>query len=321
MADTTLTATDIIADFGSYYMDGGQGEKDLLMRPFEQFGTREALTLIPTNDTILRLSDVEVSEILQGYQDDFTPKGGVEFKPIEVLLTQLKVDQAFNPTFLQNTWLGFLASNKTDRTTWPFIRWFIEKYLLGQLDDDLEMKAIYKGSKVAIVAGTAGTAIGAMDGIRKQINAGITAGDITTIATGALSADPATFCTQIENFVASIPEKYWSKSMTLNMSRILARRYREGKRVKYNANYAQVSELSSVEETEVSVAGRASMSGSDKIWMTLPGNYVLGVKGFENKNGFEIEKVDRKVKLYTDFWMGTGYLQGDLVYTNDRDLV
>ena len=321
MADTQLTAAQIIADFGSYYQNGGQGEQDLLMRPYEQFGTREALSLIPTEDTILRLSDVQVSEILQAYQDDFTPKGGVTFLPVQIPLTQLKVDQAFNPTFLQNTWLGFLSSNKTDRTTWPFVRWFIEKYLLGQLDEDLETKAIYKGSKAAIVAGAAGTAIGAMDGIRKQINAGITAGNVTPIPTGALSADPVTFCEQIEDFVAAIPEKYWSKSMTLNMSRTLARRYKKGRKKLYNENYDQESDMAQVDETEVRVAGRASMSGSDKIWMTLPGNYVLGVKGFSNKEGFEIEKVDRKVKLYTDFWMGTGYLQGDLLFTNDRDLV
>lgn len=321
MADTTLTATQIIADFGSYYMDNGQGEQDILMRPFEQFGTREAFSLIPTNDTILRLSEVEVGEILQPYQDDFTPKGSNVFLPIEIPLTQVKIDNAFNPTFLQNTWYGFLTSNKTDRTTWPFIRWFIEKYLLGQADEDIELKAIFKGVKSAPVAGTAGAAIDAMDGVRKQINAGITANKITPIPTGALAADPVDFCEQIEEFVAAIPEKYWDKSMTLNMSRTLARRYRKGRKKLYNENYAQESDMTQVDETAINVKGRASMAGSEKIFMTLPGNYVLGVKGFENKGAFEVEKVDRKVKIYTDWWMGVGYLLGDLVFTNDLDLV
>jgi hypothetical protein len=321
MADTTLTATDIVSDFGEYYLNGGQGEQDILMRPYEAFGTKEAFTTIPTDDTILRLSDTEVGELLQPYQDAFTPKGSVEFKPIEVALTQVKIDNEFNPSFLQNTWLGFLTSNKVDRSEWPFIRWFIDKYLLGQADEDIEMKAIFNGIKAAIVPGTAGTAIGAMNGLKKQINAGITAGDITAIATGAFSLNPKDFVTQIEEFVAEIPEKYWEKGMKLNMSRKLARRYRTGRREKYNLYYAQMDDLSVVEDSAITVAGRASHSGSEKIWMTPQANYVLGVKGFSNKGAFEIEHVKRKVAVYTDWWMGIGYLQADLVFTNDQDLV
>jgi hypothetical protein len=97
MADTTITATDVINEFGAHYVDEGQNMSSLLMRPFEAFGTREAFTNVPTNETQLKYSDVEVGEILQPYQDTYTPKGSVVFKPITVDLQQVKIDLQFNP--------------------------------------------------------------------------------------------------------------------------------------------------------------------------------------------------------------------------------
>lgn len=319
MADTTITATDIITQFGEYYLDAGQNQNDLKMRPFEQFGTKDAFTLIPTEDTILRMSDVEVGEIVQAYQDAFTPKGSVVFAPIEIPLTQIKIDNEFNPSALQNSWLGFLTSTKVNRLEWPFIKWFIEVYLLRQVDKDLETKVIYKGSKVVPTPGTAGAAIDAMNGLKKQINAGITAGDITPINTGAFAADPVDFVTQIEDWAAEIPEIYWEENMPVNMSKGNWRKYRKGRAKKYNMNYAQTEDLSLIDGTNMHVVGRSSHSGSDKIWGTLPGNYLLGVKGFSNKNSFELEHVKRKVAIYTDWWMGIGYIMGDQIFTNDQD--
>jgi len=323
MADTVITPDQVIADFGGYYLDGGQNEKDLMMRPFLPFGTLDAFSVIPTNDTILRMSDVAVGEILQAYQDEYTPKGQVVFKPIVVNMFEQKIDQAFNPTKLYRTWIAFLTSNNTDRTTWPFIRWFIEKYLLNQVDEDLETKAIYSGTYVAPTTGVAGAAINSMDGVRKIINTAVAAGDIVPIATGALPTDPVLFVDAIEAWVEQVPDRFQGEKMVLNMRIALRNRWRRGMRKKYNMNYAQVNEMDMVTDFEaITVAGRQSMgTTSDKIWMTPKSNAIAAVKGYENKNSFELEKVDRKVKIYTDWFIGIGFLLKDLVFTNDRDLV
>lgn len=321
MPDTSITATDVISQFGAYYIDHGQNQDNLKMRPFESFGTLDAFTIIPTEDTQMRFADSTMVEILQRYQDGFTPKGGVTFKPIAINLNQIKIDQQFNPNNLVYTWLGFLTSSNTDRTTWPFIRWFVEMYLLKQHDKDFETKVIYKGVQAAIVAGTAGATAGVMTGVKKVINDKITATTITPIATGALSTDPQTFYEQIETFVRAVPELFWDTPMTLNMSKVLAQRFRDGKKKKYNMYYAQDVELNRVADFEVSVAGRFSMQGSDKIWMTPKENLIMGVKGWSNKNSFELEKIDRNVKIWTDYHAGFGFLMDDLIFTNDRDLV
>jgi hypothetical protein len=319
---TTITPTDVITSFGAHYIDQGQNLNDLLIRPFEAFGTREAFTNVPTTDTQLRYSDVTVSEILQPYQDTFTAKGSVTFKPVTIDLKQVKIDQQFNPNNLVYSWLGFMTNNKTDRKTWPFVKWFIEVYLLNKLMEDLESQAVYGGVYAAPTAGTAGAANTVVNGIKKIINDAITATTMSSIATGAPSTTATTWCDQVETFVKGIPEKYWEKNMVINMSRTLALRYMEGKKQKYNMYYGQEADLASVANfPNIKVAGRASMTGATKIWATPIENAVFAVKGFENAAGFELESVDRNVKIWSDFHIGMGFLLPDLVFTNDRDLV
>ena len=318
---TVINSAAVVADFGAYFIDNGQNEGNIHSRLMEPFGTMDAFSIVETEDTILRASNASYSEVLQSFQKTFTPKGGVAFVPKTIALFNVKVDESFYPDDLKNQWLSFFTSNNLDRTEWPFVRWFIEIYVMKQINKDLEMKAIYGGAYVAPTAGTANAAEQVMNGIKKTINAAITAALNGPLLTGAPSADAVAWCEQIEAFVKQIPELYWHFPMGLNMSRALELRYREGRRKKYNINYAQVADLTKVENFEnINVVGRASQTGSSKIWCTPKGNAVLAMKGGSNKSIMEVEKVDRQVKCYTDWWMGLGFIDDGLVFTNDVEL-
>lgn len=318
---TTITASAVVSAFGDYYLNNGQTENDINTKLMEPFGTMDVFRVIESEDTILRETNTAFSEVLQGFQKAFTPKGGVTFTPKEIKLYNVKVDELFYPDDLKNSWLGFLTSNNLDRTTWPFVRWFIEEYVLKQIKEDLELQAIFGGVYSAPTAGTANAASAVMNGIKKIINDAITATTITVISTGAPSTTPETWCEQVEAFVASVPELYWHQNMTLAMSRSLALRYRRGRQKKYNMYYNQSSELETVEGFDnIKIKGLASHNATTKIWMTPAVNAVLGMKGGSNKDIVEVEKVDRQVKVYTDFYIGIGFINDSIVFTNDREL-
>lgn len=318
---TIITADQIVADFGAFYQDGGQGENNLHMLPFESFETKDAFTIVETDDTILRESNVEVTEILQQYQDDFTPKGEMTFEPVQIPLYKTKIDLELNPHKIQASWLGFLAANKTDVTEWPLIRYMMEVYIMKQHDADLEEKAIYKGVYAAPEPGVPGEASKVMNGIEVLVNTLITAGKVTPITVGALSATPETFVGQVESFVKSIPEKYRNMGMELNMNRTLRNRFKEGMRVKYNMQYNQINNRLEVADQEnITIVGRPSMMGKTRIWCTPKYNALFGVKGFANKNSFEVEKAKREVAIYTEWWMGAGFIQPKLIFTSDGDV-
>jgi hypothetical protein len=318
---TTITSSQVVTDFGAYYINEGQNENNLHDTLRESFDSMGVFTVVDSEDTVLREANVQYSEVLQAFQKTFTPKGGVTFTPKAIPLFNVKVDETFYPDDLKNQWLAFMTSNNLDRTTWPFVRWFIEKYVLAQIMADLENN-IYGAAYVAPTPGTAGAASASFDGLKKIINAAITGTTMSTIATGSPNATPATWAGQIETFVQSIPELYWKTAMSLNMSRALALRYKQGRRIKYNSTYDQVSEMMAVEDFEqIQVAGFGSMAGKTKIWGTPKLNALMGFKGGSNKQIVEVEKVDRSVKVYTDFWIGIGFINDGLVFTNDQDLV
>lgn len=322
MADLMATEIDIDqlkADFGDYYIDQGQNMENLHLLPFESFDTREAFTIVPTDQTLLRESNVEFESILQQYQDEFTPKGTVTFKPREIPLYQMKIDQHFNPTKLQRSWVAFLTSNKLDRAEWPFVRWMIEVYLMKQSMEDMEKYAIHNGVYEAPVDGVAGDPSKTMNGVNKILVDAEAAGDLTFINTGALSATPSTFVGQVEDFVKAWPEKYRRMGIVINMSRTLEERFVEGMQTKYNMQYAQVNALKAVRNFEnVTVAGRPSLEGKSRIWGTPKYNAIMGVKGFENTNAFKIESSKRFVDIFSDWWAGIGFVNYEIVFCNEQ---
>ena len=161
---TTITSTQVVADFGAYYINAGQSESNIHDALRESFESMNAFTVVESEDTVLREVNVEYAEVLQSFQTAFTPKGGVTFTPKAIPLFNVKVDQLFYPDALKNQWMQFMTSNKLDRTTWPFVRWFIEKYVTGQVKADLE-KNLYGAAYVAPTAGTPHAAAQSFDGL------------------------------------------------------------------------------------------------------------------------------------------------------------
>lgn len=318
----TLDIDEVISQWGEYYLNHGQNMENLHMLPFESFGTLTAGTLIQTEDTVLREANVRVQEVLQQYQDDFTSKGGVEFKPINILLQNVKVDVGVIPHKLINAWTGFLTDTKNTPENYPFIQWLVQDYLLKQADEDLEMKAIYKGIYEAPVEGTAGISSKTMNGIDFQLNALEDDGDITPFNIGDVdSMTDADFVTALEqNFIEEIDEKFrFNLPLELNMNRTYRMKFRRGMRAKYNINYQQTDTLTQFMDYEnITVVGRASMMNKKRIWTTPKQNLLIGVRGFSNKNVFDIQKLDRKIKFLTDWWIGCGFVQPEIIYTTSE---
>lgn len=310
----------IVTEFGAYYIKGGQNETRLVKKLYEKSLTEQAFTTIVTDETKWRGSEAVISRLLQPFQKAWTPVGAVSFTPIDIDAFKLKMDFEDYPDDLEATWLGFLADEKLDRKEWPFVRWLVEQHIIPKMQEDYELNEIFAGVYAAPTAGTAGGAGTAMNGIKFIRNAHIDAGRIEPILTGALETDPLDFVDQMEAFADSINTKYWNAPMDLNLAQQLERRFVRGMERKYGRNLDYKGAGSKIEGTNITLVGRPSMNGSDIIWATQKSNAVRLVKKSQNMNQVRIENVDRKVKLYTDFWTGIGFLIPEIVFTNDLEL-
>jgi hypothetical protein len=317
-----MNITDIIAEFGSYYIKNEANMTRLVKQLNRQSKTDTVLTPFFTDDTIYRASEGRIGRVLQPFQKAWTPIGTMTFVPVAIEMFKMKVDTQEYPDDLEGTWLGFLAGDSIDRKEWPFIRWFIEVFLLPQALEDYEMNEIYKGVFAAPTPGTAGAAGTSMNGIRKAINDQITAGRITPIVMGAMpTTNDATLVTYIEKFVDSIDKRYWNIPMQLAVQESGERAFRRALRAKYGENTDFVGTTTLVPETNITIVGLPSMNGSGKIWCTPKSNALHLKKKTQNQKNVQVENVDRLVKMYTDWWSGVGFVIPEIVFTNDQDLV
>lgn len=314
---------EIINEFGEHYVDGGQGMQNLQAKYMERSEFVQSFPLLPTEDTVVHKATVSISEVLQGFQSAFTAKTGseVKFELESIPLCHVKIDEVINPDEIMPSWLGFLASNQLDRSEWPIVRYITEVLILGRYQDDLETKASFKGVKGVITPGTATSAIGAMDGVRKKIRDAFAAGKTNQIVLGAVPTDPVLFCDYVENFVEAIPSLLREKITEVSMSKELERRYRKGVRKKYNENYLQKANTATlIDDEQIVVKGYTALSGSSLIYATPQDNKANPMKAPDNQGRFDVQKQDRSVKLLSDWWIGLGFWYYGYVFHNDQDL-
>jgi hypothetical protein len=316
-----MTVSDIITEFGAYYINSGQNMSRIVKQLYRPSETEMMFRPVVTDDTKYRASEARISRLLQPFQKTWSPTGTAEFVPVEIDQFKMKMDYQDYPDELEASWLGFLAGEEIDRAQWPFVRWIIEEHLLPQLQEDKEMNEIYSGVYLAPpTPGTAGLVSKAMNGIKFLLNYWIDETRITPIATGALSATPATLLGQIEAFVDDIDTRYWKANMNLCMSQTHARNFIRGYREKYGKDQDFKGTTFKIPESNITVVGLASHNGSSKIWCTPYENTVRLSKKTQNEKMVQVQSIDRQIKIFTDFWFGVGFVIPEIVFTNDVEL-
>jgi hypothetical protein len=329
----------IRTQFGNYYISGGQNESRIRQLLRTLTTELNIFNLIRTDDTEWRTALGRNTEVLQGFQNGWTPKGTITFTPLTIRNFKHKVDKEIEDIDqLEESWLGWpswLPENE-DRSQWPFVRYIAEQFLVPQIAEDL-LVAAFHGQYTAPTPGTPTNRLQSMNGLRKIINDAIGAGTITPIVTGAPTLTPVAYVDYIESFVNGIPERYRSnEQMVLLLPKSRYRLYQQGYDLKYNSNYAQSPNNDTIRYyPNIRVFGVTMMEAasatdgfttvtrpiSDKLICTPARN----LRKLEKKTGnmgrlqMEVEKF-RKVLLTTHFWMGVGFDIAEEVFTNNMDL-
>ena len=100
----SITTSDIISEYGAYYIDDGQNKQrilKLLTTPREITGFA---TPMKTDDTIFRLANATFRTLVQPFQKAFTQKGGTDIVPNEIRVYRMKIDDEFMPDELYASW-------------------------------------------------------------------------------------------------------------------------------------------------------------------------------------------------------------------------
>lgn len=309
-----LNTTKIVESFGSHYIPEGQNEKRLLSAlRTPSVTTGYAKPIIYDGDTY-RFAHTRLGEIVQQFQKQFTPKGDLEFKPKEIKLRNIKIDLSLYPDEVKGSWLGFLQGlEEQERSKWPLIRFLIEKEVLPQLKQDLELKAYFKGKYIAPTAGTAGDSSKVIDGVKTLLEAGIADSSMNSVALDKITATNA--FDMIEQFVDNIDPLLNGTKMRVYMPEKILRWYHRDKRNTHGTDVNYNPQKPVVDFTNVELVGLPSMAGENYIWATPVDNflYLRRVNGMKKPR---VEESKREVSLMADWWEGLGFGYNELVYVS-----
>lgn len=336
---TIASVAALVLAWGAYYIDGGQSEKDIRTQLFDVEMTDAEFSARPESGDEYRTAYATTSDVLQAFSIPFTEKGEGTFAPNMIPLGNFKMDILMVPLRLVKSWAGFLVSDETvEPEKFGIIRWAIEKLYIPKAKEQYEQEVAWYGwaitghSATNSVTAAPGTstgwervigeedveqpANGAMDGLWIHILKNLDR--MTTIATGAVGTNAETWCTNIESFTADIDAPLRRKIDKIFMSEANYNLYREGRRLKYNINYLSEQDLTAIKNSTIKVAWLRSMDGSDKIWGTPKENRVRPTHT-ENNGKFDVQPLDRTVKILTNWKKGIGFEVPELVVTNDLE--
>jgi len=322
-----MTISEVVTAFGAYYLSHGQNQNDIYSQLKRGFVTEQAFTHIITDDTIWRASESRHTRIVQPFQKAFTPVGSAQFTPVEIRQYNIKADLSETPDDIKSSWLGFLSSMDVKRTEWPFVKYWIEKMIVPQIQQDMELNEIGRGVYAAPTAGTAGAAGTAMNGILKLLADHVTAGNIVPIALGAVPTDPVLLVEYFEAYYKALPIQYRGIAMTTYCPEWMILEYKKGYDKKYGLltnSDATASGVTTIRYSSINLVGlpslnlKASGAVNDRFFTTPKSNAIMLSKGLQNMKGiFDIQAFERFVKLMSDWWIGVGFIIPQIVWVND----
>lgn len=333
-----MTITELVAAFEAQYRAGSQSVKDIDTSFFQPLVTEGFFGgLIPTVNTQERRVKAIIGQILRKKQKAFTGDDNGEFLPRSINLQELSYEYKNFPDVLQASYVGFLASMDTnDRAQWPITRYIVDVLMINKGREEFELNEVYKGVSGVIVPGTANDPGENFDGIEHQMNELIDEGDIVPIGGDtAWSTTPATFIAEVEAWIAAVKASSNEARLLVEggairkiaMAPDLAFRLAKGLFKEYNVNYNATGQNIVNQPFEVALpfsnlvaVGLPSMSGKSRMFMTPEVNKVAFIKKPQSETGPEIQKVDREVKIFMDFWKGIGFWHPEYVYTTAHEV-
>jgi hypothetical protein len=315
MAAKGIYIDEIVKEYKRYYIDNGQGVKDIAKKLFVPFGTENIMTVRRVTDSVYQGGTAQMTKILQAYQKSWTPLGKLTIKPNQIFLTHFKVDIDVDPYEVTDSWLEFLRDNKLSPKDFPLVKYMIEEFIIPQIQEELEMDAVFFGKKEELTPGQPLEAGKAIDGLRKQIRDKIVAGKIENIALPAITQSNTVQV--IESFSDKVDKKLLRKNMTVNVSPTISTWYPRDKRNQYGYMGNDLS--GAIDGSTLKVTPQDSMEGSKAIWTTPKNNVVSLWKADSNAKIFSIQEFKRELSIMTDFWWGCGFLFDPFVYAHIPD--
>ncbi|MEG2063515.1 MAG: hypothetical protein RRY23_00090 [Alistipes sp.] len=310
----TIEVTDLQSELGPYLSQGNN--LDVLQQLYQGFTTSKYLNWKRAMTKYVAVESEATEHIIQQFKKGWSPKGGAKFVPLEITNYRHKIDFAIDPTEVGESWMYHLYDESQTPDQMPITRYIIDKVLLPKIAEDME----FITGKAKYVKGSDKTEE-TMEGIETQLVAAKRSLDknisFFANAKNLLEATDAEVLVIIDDFVASIAPLYKSIQMPVFLSADVYLKYKRAYKVKWGEKSGTEKINFGVDRVDFSncyLQVLDCLHGSPIVFSTPPLNFI----GLRHKNPApfitDIQKHDREVRIYMEFWYGVGFLFGEAVF-------
>jgi hypothetical protein len=257
------------------------------------------------------------SELLQAFQQGWTPKGTTSFVGYNNEIFKLKMDFILdNIDAITDSWLFYLSQENVERKDWPLVKYIMEMELLPKVTEELNT-AMCKGNYVAPTAGTAGNAIDSMNGLLTIVADEIADSALTPIVTGSISA--ANAVTRFETFMDGIDPLVANKGGRILCSTTVARFYKKHYRTLFGATNDQAAKNNlKMDEYNVEIVPINGFGTSQRLVFSQPGNLIHLYDKLISPSGFNVQQDKRNVAIFADWHCAIGFQSLQGIFVNDQ---
>lgn len=321
LSASTLTITDVLSSYGSYFQNRGQAESSILQQMKEKRQLDAIAQKRVIDGDILELSQAEITGVIQTFKKTFSPKETATFTANPIRTRNIKIDLELYPDDIKSSWLGFLSNiAEGDRMNWPFVRWYFEKLVGPQWGKDLSA-CDWAGRYIAATNDSVGgPSNGSYDGLKHQVIAdqagSAKMNDLNLSQNLATATD---VFNGIEAAASGIPQHWINEEVVFLMSAKTELNYFRDRRNEHGSDYGQ----NNTQSTGMTVDGRPNWKivpllgmdqNDDHDWLVVtPASNILNVTRGTGYN-FHMESAKRAVAVMADWHEAMGFGIKELVY-------
>lgn len=261
-----------------------------------------------------------LTDVIQAYQCQFTPKGGVTLDQVANTLDQLKVDISITCDDINKfyaSWLSDWYEIGKDPKVWSFAKYLWTKLILPKVNEELNWN-YYWGVKAAPTPGVAGSSVASMTGLSKKLDDYVTAGKLVPITTGAITT--SNVVDRVETFVAALPPAQKRRPGAILVSQTIYEWYYKNYRLNFGTGNGVAGNDNigaKIDGTNKWLQPMTSMEGSQKlIWAP---DLIVGKRiGEADLPVPEVETSIRELKLSMVFHRFIGIEYFFNTFVNDQ---
>jgi len=311
-----IDVSDILTDLGAY-MKTPQAMTDLWYRLFTGYELAPYMKRVGGQTGKYFGISSSMSEVTQGWQSGWTPKGTLDLVPFENQTFRTKVDYVIdNIDDVVGSWLQFLHDEGKERKDWPLVKYILQYELAPKVIEEHNI-AMCRGSYVAPTPGTPGAAIAQMDGLLTIIADQITATALTPIVTGAVSSTDA--LDKFETFADGITPAYADKGGIIFCSKTMERYYKKDYRATFGSTNDQAAKNNLKLDTyDMKIVGLEGFGTSQRMVFTPANNLLHLYDKIFSAGQFQIQQDKRDVIIMSDWHTGVGFNSITPVFANDQ---